>query len=76
MLFKCLKHIKKQVRGTQNIKTIITKLVIKMSDFLTVQWLRLRVPNAGDLGSIPGQGARFHMPQLKSSHPTTKTQRC
>ena len=29
-----------------------------------VQWLRLRAPNAGGLGSIPGQGTRSHMLQL------------
>ena len=28
---------------------------------LVVQWLRLHVPNAGGLGSIPGQEARSHM---------------
>ena len=33
---------------------------------LMVQWLRLCTPNAGGLGSIPGQGTR--------SHTTTKTQ--
>ena len=27
---------------------------------LAVQWLRLLTPNAGDLGSIPGQGTRSH----------------
>ena len=26
--------------------------------FLVVQWLRLHTPNAGDPGSIPGQGTR------------------
>ena len=35
---------------------------------LVVQWLRLWSPNAGNLHSIPGQGSRFHMLQLKSSH--------
>ena len=30
-----------------------------------VQWLRLHGPDAGGLGSIPGQGARSHMPQLR-----------
>jgi len=30
---------------------------------LVVQWLRLHAPNAGDLGSIPGQGTRSHMLQ-------------
>ena len=29
------------------------------------QWIRLRVPNAGGLGSIPGHGTRFHMSRLK-----------
>ena len=30
-----------------------------------VQWLRLRSPNAGGLGLIPGQGTRSHMLQLR-----------
>ena len=34
---------------------------------LVVQWLRLCAPNAGGLGSIPGQGARSHMQQLRPS---------
>ena len=33
---------------------------------LLVQGLRLRASDAGDPGSIPGQGARSHMPQLRS----------
>ena len=32
---------------------------------LVVQWLRLLAPSAGCSGSIPGQGTRFHMPQLR-----------
>ena len=32
---------------------------------LVVQRLSLHCPNAGGLGSIPGQGTRSHMPQLK-----------
>lgn len=32
---------------------------------LVVQRLRLRIPNTGDLGSIPGQGIRPRMPQLR-----------
>ena len=32
---------------------------------LVVQWLRLCVPNAGGPGLMPGQGTRYHMPQLK-----------
>ena len=33
---------------------------------LVVQWLRLCTPKAEGLGSIPGQGTRSHIPQLKS----------
>ena len=32
---------------------------------LLVQWLRLSAPNAGGPGSIPGQGTRSHMLQLR-----------
>ena len=39
-----------------------------------VQWLRLLAPSAGGPGSIPGQGTRSHMPQLKIPHAATKTQ--
>ena len=38
-----------------------------------VQWVRLRFPNAGGPGSIPGQGTRSHMhAATKSLHATTK----
>ena len=36
-----------------------------MGTALVVQGLRLHPPNAGGLGSIPGQETRFHMPQLR-----------
>ena len=39
-----------------------------------VQWLRLGPPNAGSLGSAPGQGTRSCMPQIKILCATTKTQ--
>ena len=38
---------------------------------LVVQWLRLHTPNAGGQGSIPGQGTRSHMSQLKILHAAT-----
>ena len=42
--------------------------------FLVAQWLRLRIPNAGGTGSIPGKGTRSHMhATTKSSHATTKS---
>ncbi|TEA23382.1 hypothetical protein DBR06_SOUSAS910043, partial [Sousa chinensis] len=41
---------------------------------LVVQWLRLRAPSAGGPGSIPGQGTRSLMPQLKIRGAVTKTQ--
>ena len=39
---------------------------------LVVQWLRLRTPNAGGLGLVPGRGTRSRMPQLKTPHAPTK----
>lgn len=39
---------------------------------LLVQWPRFCTPNAGGLGSIPGQKTRSYRPQLKISHDTTK----
>ena len=33
------------------------------SPALVVHWLRLHAPNAGDPGSIPGQGTRSYMAQ-------------
>ena len=41
---------------------------------LVVQWVRLRAPNAGGLGSIPGQGTKSHMhAATKSPHAATKS---
>ena len=37
-----------------------------------VQWLRLRTPNAGGLGLIPGQGTRSRMLQLRAHMPQLK----
>ena len=42
---------------------IINKESLRTS--LVVQLLRLCAPHAGDLGLIPGQGTRSHMPQLR-----------
>ena len=41
---------------------------------LVARGLRLHAPNAGDLGSLPGQGTRSHKLQLKTLHATTKTE--
>ena len=41
---------------------------------LVVQWVRLPTPNAGGLGSIPGQGTRSRThAATKSPHATTKS---
>ena len=37
-----------------------------------VQWLRLCASNAEGLGSMPGQGTRFHLPQIMSVQPNKK----
>ena len=40
---------------------------------LVVQWVRLHTPNAGGLGSIPGQGIRYSMHATTNSpHAATK----
>ena len=39
---------------------------------LVIQQLRLHAFNAGGPGSIPGQGTRSRMPQLRIQHATTK----
>ena len=40
--------------------------------FLVIQWLRLHTPNAGGLDSIPGQGTRSHILQLRVHRPQLK----
>ena len=42
--------------------------------FLVAQGLRLCAPNAGGPGSIPGQGTRSHMSQLKILCAVMKTE--
>ena len=49
-------------------KNIIKKWKCKDLSWL-VQWLRLCVPNAGSLGSVPGQGTRSHRSQLRFRMP-------
>ncbi|TEA37112.1 hypothetical protein DBR06_SOUSAS210283, partial [Sousa chinensis] len=53
----------------------MTCLKISFGTSLVVQWLRLRTPNAGDPGSIPGRGTRSRMPQLEILHAATKSRR-
>ena len=48
--------------------TTIHYILYICENSLVVQWLRLCTPNAGGLGSIPGQGTRSHMAQLKTLH--------
>ena len=37
-----------------------------------VQWLRLHTSKAGGLGSMPAQGTRYHVLQLRAHMPQTK----
>ena len=43
---------------------------------LVAQWLRIHVPSAGGLSSIPGQGTRSHILQLKLLHAANKDPMC
>ena len=38
---------------------------VRLLGTILEEWLRLHNPNAGAPGSIPGQGIRSHVPQLK-----------
>ena len=42
---------------------------------LVAQWLYSALPSEGGPGSIPGQGARVHTPQLETPRATTKARR-
>ena len=56
---------------------LVSKLKKAVGTSLVAQWIRLHAPNAGGLGSIPGQETRFHMhAATKSSCATTKEPVC
>ena len=61
-------EILQQRAGSLNVKWL---LLIKENqvfrDSPVIQWLGLHAPNAGALDSIPGQGTRSHMLQLRPS---------
>ena len=44
-------------------------LIIRIGTSLVVQWLRFCASSGGGPGSIPGQGTRSHMLQLKKKKP-------
>ena len=55
-----------------DIQGTLGKMKVTRGHSLVGQWLRLCAPNAGGLGSIPGQGTRSHMPQLRVYTPQLK----
>ena len=58
-----LQRVFEPLRG-RNGKKIILLANQSIGSSLAVQWLRLCAPNAGDMGSIPGQGIEVpHAPQ-------------
>ena len=62
-------------KSIQLIRYLHPWLALKMhktGTCLVLQWLRLHAPNADSLSSIPGQGARPRMPQLRIPHAATK----
>ena len=72
------KEIKRQNTHTHRRKKRQNKLKKNFfRDFLVVQRVRLRAPNAGGPDSIPGQGTRSHMhATTKSLHTPTKKATC
>ena len=51
---------------------LLTIIKVNVGTSPVVQWLRLRTPNAGGPGLIPGQGTRSRIPQLKILSAATK----
>ena len=51
----------------KNVEILFLIKRVNSKDFPIVQWLRHKAPKTGGLGSIPGQGTRLCMPQLKGS---------
>ena len=75
LLLKCWNFSKEKVGGKKNQSFKSERPEFKKSKAgtsLVVQWLRLHAPNAGGPGSIPSQGTRSHMPQLKILLAATK----
>ena len=50
----------------------LLKLKNMLGSSLVVQWLRLCTPSAGASCSIPSQGTRSHIPQLRVRKPELK----
>ena len=64
-----LKNINLHIQVAQQIPSKINTMRLTnrhLGTSLVVQWLRLRAPNAGGPGSIPGQGTRSRMLQLRA----------
>ena len=61
---KCSQGTAKAGVASQESKEV-SKITSALGLPCMVQWLRLHAPNAEGLGSIPGQGFRSHMPQLR-----------
>ena len=61
----CYPHLTEEEAEAQKGEVICAKLICGTS--LVVQWLRLCTPSAGGPGSVPGQGTRVHMPQVRPS---------
>ena len=57
-------------RGAQDGRTHVHPWLIHIS--VVVHWLGLQAPNAEGPSSIPDQGTRSHVPQLKIPHAAMK----
>ena len=72
LVYGCINQILGKYEPS-NIIGVYRKCFCRLKEFfkdnlgtsLVVQWLRLRAPNAGGPGLIPGQGTSSHVPQLR-----------
>jgi len=59
--------------GSQRVRRdLVTEQQQQQKGGPMVKWLRFYNPNSGSPGSIPGQGTRSHMPQLRVRMPQVK----
>ena len=62
--------------GKNKGKVFFSEMKLMCEISLVVLWLRLHTPSAGGLGSIPGQGTRSPMLQLRVRIPQLKDPSC
>ena len=69
---KKLQDMQRNSKVWPTVGKTVNRNCLSLGTSLVVQWLRLHAPNTRGPGSIPGQGTRSHMLQLKILHAAKK----